>query len=261
MEGEVEIMNKKTALITGASDGIGRALAVALAAEGYEITAVARSEDRLKALCNQLGGGSRYLVADLSTETAQDRVAEELTTRHYDVLVNNAGVATSGRLTDVPLAKQVAMVRLNNEAIVKLAYAFLMKAESGDALINTSSTLAFLPMPSLGLYCATKAFVTSFSETLWFEYKDKGIYVMGLCPGPTETNFVVNSGGNEANIPKGMLQTPEQVAKATIKALKAARKPTVISGIKNVRDDVCRKSDAKEDDREDDGCDDEELVW
>jgi len=226
-------MNKKTALITGASDGIGRALAVALAAEGYEITAVARSEERLKALCNKLGGGSRYLVADLSIEDGQDRIAEELTTRHYDLLVNNAGVATSGRFTDVPLAKQIAMVRLNNEAIVKLAYAFLMRAESGDALINTSSTLAFLPTPSLGLYCATKAFVTSFSETLWFEYKDKGIYVMGLCPGPTETSFVVNSGGNEANIPKGMLQTPEQVAKVAIKALKAAGKPTVISGIKN----------------------------
>ena len=212
-----------------------------------EITALARSEDRLKALCNQLGGGSRYLVADLSTETAQDRVAAELTTRHYDVLVNNAGVATSGRLTDVPLAKQVAMVRLNNEAIVKLAYAFLMKAESGDALINTSSTLAFLPMPSLGLYCATKAFVTTFSETLWFEYKDKGIYVMGLCPGPTETNFFRPIWRQAANIPKETLM--QQVA-ATIKGYNAAQNRRSFRN-QECRDDVCRKSDLEEDDRED----------
>ena len=126
------------------------------------------------------------------------------------------------------------MVRLIGAAIVKLAYAFLMKAGCASAPHQSFFDWHFSQCEAESLYCATKAFVTTFSETLWFEYKDKGIYVMGLCPGPTETNFVVNSGAKEANIPKGMLQTPEQVAKATIKALKAARKPTVISGIKNV---------------------------
>src|ERR1039457_3134294 len=126
------------------------------------------------------------------------------------------------------------MLRLNNEALVKLAYAFLKKAQSGDALINLSSTLAFLPMPGLGLYCASKAFVTSLSESLWYEFKDKGVYVMGLCPGITSTNFQTHSGGRKEELPANLAQTPEQVVSVALKALKARSNPTVISGVKNV---------------------------
>lgn len=223
----------KKALITGSSEGIGHSFAIALAKAGYSITAVARSEDKLKKLISEIGSTHQYIVADLSTESGQNKTAQELSSNHYDLLINNAGVGTVGKFTDVPLEKQIQMMNLNNQGLVKLAYAFLKNSKSGDALINVSSTLAFLPMPGLGLYCATKAFVTSFSESLWYEQKARGVYVMGLCPGITSTNFQTNSGGKSEDLPAGMAQTPEQVVEVALKALLARKSPTVISGAKN----------------------------
>jgi short-subunit dehydrogenase len=225
-------MSKK-ALVTGASEGIGYALAKKLSESGYDVTGVARSEEKLKKLVKELGSNHNYLVADLSTSSGQDHVASELNSKHYDLLVNNAGVGTVGKFLDVSIEKQISMMHLNCDALVKLAYVFLKNAKSGDALINTSSTLAFLPMPGIGLYSATKAFVTSFSESLWYEQKSRGIYVMGLCPGITSTNFQVNAGGKAEDVPKGMAQTPEQVAAVAVKALLARKNPTIISGAKN----------------------------
>lgn len=224
---------KKIALITGASDGIGRAIAKKLAEEGYQITAVARNEAKLKSLVQELGKDHTYLIADLSTEEGQNRVAEELTSKHYDLLVNNAGVGTVGTFNGNPLTKQIAMLRLNCEAVVKLAYAFLKNAKANDALMNVSSTLAFLPMPSIGLYSATKSFVTAFSDSLWFEQKPRGVYVVALHPGITSTNFQANAGGNPDDLPKNIAQTPEQVAEVAIRALRLRKKPVVISGIRN----------------------------
>jgi uncharacterized protein len=224
---------EKRALVTGASEGIGFVFAKRLAAEGYEVTAVARTEAKLKALVEELGGKHAYLVADLCTETGQKIVAEKLKETGYDLLVNNAGVGTVGRFTQVPLEKQRKMIRLNVEALMTLSYAFLKGAKSGDALINVSSTLAFMPMPMIGLYSATKAFVTSFTESLWYENKSKGIYVMGLCPGITSTNFQLNAGGRAGDVPESMAQTPDQVVDTALKALAARKNPTVISGMTN----------------------------
>jgi short-subunit dehydrogenase len=226
-------MEPKRALITGASDGIGREFALQLGKEGWAITAVARNEARLKELVSTLGGSSKYMVANLAAEEGVKAASDELRSGHYDVLINNAGFGIKGRFLDIPLEKQLEMVNLNVKALVSLAYAFLGQAKAGDALINLSSGLAFLPMPSMGLYAATKALVTSFSESLWYEQKSKGVYVMGLCPGITATSFFRNSGSGDTKAPAIMTQTPQQVVAKALRELKARRKPSVLSGTLN----------------------------
>jgi short-subunit dehydrogenase len=226
-------MGQKRALITGASSGIGREFALQLSKEGYQITAVARNEGRLKELVQALGAGSQYRVADLSTAEGVDATASELGAQHYDLLINNAGFGVQGRFFETPLQKQVEMLDVNVKALVTLSHAFLVRAQPGDALINLSSGLAFLPMPAIGLYAATKALVTSFSESLWYEQKSRGVYVMGLCPGITDTSFSKNSGGGDLTAPKAMIQTAEQVVTKALRELKARRKPTVLSGLMN----------------------------
>ncbi|HTK83628.1 MAG TPA: SDR family NAD(P)-dependent oxidoreductase [Patescibacteria group bacterium] len=226
-------MSKK-ALVTGASEGIGQAIARRLKEEGYLVTSVARSADKLKTFTAELGSGHDLIVADLSTVAGQGKIADALEKGNYNLLINNAGVGTVGAFTEVPLEKQMAMLSLNAAAVVRLAYAFLKNAKSGDALVNVSSALAFMPMPGMGLYSATKSFVTAFSDTLWYEQKKRGVYVMGLHPGITATNFQVAAGGRKEDLPSHLAQTSEQVADICIKELRARRKPTVISGGKNV---------------------------
>jgi short-subunit dehydrogenase len=208
----------KKAFITGASEGIGAALAKNLAGRGYQITGIARNEEKLKNLLQELAGdGHKFIVADLSTRAGQDKAVDAISSNHYDI----------------PVEKQLAMVHLNCEAVVKLSHAYLRTTKAGDAMMNVSSTLAFLPAPGLGLYCATKSFVTAFTESLWFEQKKRDVFVLGLHPGITSTNFQVNAGGKAEDLPKGMAQTPEQVAKYAIEALHERRQPTIISGARN----------------------------
>ncbi len=223
----------KKALVTGASEGIGKVFAKKLSKSGYQVTLVARNEAKLKEGVAEIGNGATFLLADLSSPEGQAKVVAELQSSNYDLLVNNAGVGTFGKFTDVSIDKQLAMLRLNCEALVSLSHAFLKKAKKNDALINVSSTLAFLPMPMLGLYSATKAFVTSFTESLWFEQKEKGVFVMDLCPGVTATSFSINAGGKKDDLPKGMTQTPEAVVDVALAAVKSRSRPTVISGSKN----------------------------
>ncbi len=224
---------KKKALVTGASEGIGYVFAKRLAAEGFEVTGVARNEAGLKQLLAEIGAGHSFIAADLATEVGQEVVVREISGRHFDLLINNAGIAAMGAFTDIPLKKHVDVLTLNCETVVKLSYAYLKAAKPGDALINVSSALAFMPMPAIGLYSATKSFVTSFSESLWFEQKPRGVYVMGLCPGITSTNFNEHSGAGKGETPKLMTQTPEQLVDVALKALKSRKKPTVISGAVN----------------------------
>lgn len=224
-------MAARKALVTGASGGIGLAFARRLAKEGFCVTAVARSEGRLQELVAELGGESRYLVADLSTPEGMARVSDEIASTSYDLLINNAGVGVYGAFDEMPLEEHLALIRLNCEAQVALSYAFLAKAKRGDALVNVASMLGFFGLPTFSVYSATKAFVRSFSETLWFEQKARGVYVMALCPGPTSSNFHEASQGTSLNRPPAaMSQTPEQVVDEAMKALSARRKPTVLTG-------------------------------
>ncbi|MFD7528501.1 SDR family NAD(P)-dependent oxidoreductase [Streptomyces sp. NPDC059849] len=221
---------RRRALVTGASEGIGRAFARRLAADGYAVTAVARNEDRLRSLTAELGPVHRALVADLATSEGVERVGREVERDRFHLLVNNAGTATSGPFTNVSVESALAMMRLNCDAVVTLAHAFLAGARAGDALLNVSSTLAFAPMPNLSVYSATKAFVTSFSESLWHEHKDRGVYVVDLCPGMTSTASQPHTG---EGVPEAWVQTPEQVVAAALAALRRRRRPTVISGRTN----------------------------
>lgn len=219
----------KTVLITGASEGMGKEFAKHLAADGYTITAVARTEDKLKQLINEIGNNHSYIVADLTTVSGQDKIVQAISNQHFDLLINNAGIGAVGKFTELPLEKYQELLTLNIETVVKLSYAYLKTAKSGDTLINVSSSLAFMPMPAVGLYAATKAFVTSFSESLWYEQKFRGVYVMGLCPGIMATNFADHSGAGLNKPPKTMTQTPEQVVSTALKALKSRKNPTVLS--------------------------------
>lgn len=227
---------QKNALITGASEGIGRAFAKQLAAEGYAVTAVARNETRLKELIENLNSKNHsYQTADLSTRDGTDKIAAILSKTGFDLFINNAGFGIYGEFYKTDLSKLTPMMYLNCDALVALSHAYLQKARKGDALINISSILAFLPMTSAGLYSATKAFVTSFSESLWYEQKKRGVYVMGLCPGVTATNFHKRAGGTKENQPPAAItQTPEKVVKVAMKALIKRKRPTVVSGTQNI---------------------------
>lgn len=228
-------MTQKRALVTGASGGIGRSLAVALAKEGYVLTVVARNAKLLDEVMTGLEGqGHTALAADLSDPMAQARVAAELKRVPYDLLINNAGSGLYGDFYKAPLPKVQEIMRLNMDALVTLSHAFLTSARNGDALINVASTLAFMPMPFAGVYSATKAFVESFTDSLWFEQRSRGVYVMCLCPGITTTNFHKAAGGTDATTPPAkMAQTPDQVAVVALRALKKRSEPVVISGAMN----------------------------
>lgn len=225
--------NSKNVLITGASGGIGKSMAQQFAAQGFAVTAVARNQGQLQALMAELGPGHRFLVADLSTEAGQNTVIQEMERTRYDLLINNAGVGSIGAFASVSIERQLAMLHLNVTGLVRLSHAYLGRARAGDALINVSSALAFMPTPTMALYAATKAFVTSFSDSLWYEQKSKGVYVMGLCPGITTTQFQTNAGGRMEDVPKGMGQTPEHVARVAYREYVRRKRPVVLTGVRN----------------------------
>jgi short-subunit dehydrogenase len=144
------------------------------------------------------------------------------------LLVNNAGTAVHGGFAATPLPGSLAVVDLNCRAVVTLAHAFLAAARPGSALVNVSSTLAFTPKPGLGVYSATKAFVTSFSETLWHEQKARGVHVPALCPGVTATESQ-----HAEDVPSWLVQTPGEVAARALRAVRDREGPTVVSGRRN----------------------------
>ncbi len=224
------------ALITGASEGIGRAFAKKLAKEGYEITAVARNEKRLKELIESLGNAHHtYLVANLSRKDGIQNIAQNIFQTHYDLLINNAGFGLYSSFQDTPLDKLHEMVSLNCLALMELSYAFIQNAQPGDILLNVSSVLSFIPFPFNGVYAASKAFVTSFSESLAYEQKEKGIAVIALCPGVTETQFHVRAtnGGEKTMRSKIRMQTPAQVVERAFKAIQSKSSGVVIPGVQN----------------------------
>lgn len=219
----------KKILITGGSEGIGLAAARALAAEGSAVTLVARNPEKLQAALRTLpGSGHSSLPADLSTPEGMALVASHLEENRYEVFINNAGAAAYGRFTELPLARQLEIMHLNMDAVVVLAHYYLRRARRGDALVNMASTTGLLSLPGIGVYTATKAFVNILSETLWWELKEQGIYVMGFNPGGTSSGFHTASGGNKDAF--ASMQTPEAVAKELVRALRQRTRPRVISG-------------------------------
>ena len=227
-----------TTLITGASSGIGEAFARKLAARGRNVLLVARSEDKLIALCNELGRltsiRAQYLALDLTNAEARSQLFEETQKRELEIemLINNAGFGSMGDFLKLDAQRELEMIELNVTALVELTQRFLgpMRERKSGTIINVASTAAFQPVPYMATYAATKAFVLSFSESLWDENRAHGIHVMALCPGVTETNFFEAAGIDRP--PMRTIQTPEEVVETTLRAL-TRKKSLVISGWAN----------------------------
>ena len=179
-------------LITGASAGLGVEFANQCAARGDEIILVARRKDRLNKLAAELGK-AHVIAADLGKPTALAKLLTEIKSRGLWVqtLINNAGFGLRGRFDALPLDRQLEMIDLNIRSLTNLAFLFIddMRAHGGGSILNVASTAAFQPGPNMAVYFATKAYVLSFSEALHEEWKDRGIKVSALCPGPTRTEF------------------------------------------------------------------------
>ena len=227
-------MEQKHALVTGASSGIGKEFAQQLAARGFRVTAVARREQRLQALVAELPGeGHAYLAADLGSEADVQRVMDAIQRERVNLLVNNAGFSVLEPFYESSLSQQQSILAVNCESLMKLAHGFLCQAQRGDALINLSSIVAYLPTPAQPMYSASKAFIASFSECLWEEHRERGVYVMGLCPGVTETEFIESATGGEADgqtLPAALIQTTGEVVAEALKAMDARRKAIVVPG-------------------------------
>lgn len=228
---------KKTALITGASSGIGECFAHELAKREMNLILVARSEDKLQALAMQLSHQYsvrvEVITADLSREGEGFRVFEETQARqlNVDMLVNNAGFSTRGMFESISPEKDHQQIMLNVVSVVDLTHAFIpmMLAKGEGIIINVGSTTSFYPLPRQAVYAATKAFVLSFSEALWIEYRKRGIKVLALCPGATDTDFFNTMGGG--NFVAGK-HSPQEVVRAGLLALEQNRH-YVIPGFKN----------------------------
>ncbi|HEY7784391.1 MAG TPA: SDR family oxidoreductase [Pyrinomonadaceae bacterium] len=228
-----------TTLITGASSGIGEAFARKLATLGRSVLLVARSEEKLINLCNELGRTNsiraQYLVMDLSQPDVGARIFEETQQRGLviDMLVNNAGFGSFGDFSKLELSRELSMIDLNIKSLVDLTHRFLvpMREMKQGVIINVASTAGFQPVPFMATYAATKAFVLTFSEALWEENRPFGVHVMALCPGVTETNFFEAARGQKP--PARVAQTADQVVDAAIAGLRR-RKNVVISGFSNM---------------------------
>jgi short-subunit dehydrogenase len=227
-----------TTLITGASSGIGEVFARKLAARGRNVLLVARSEDKLITLCNELGRSNsiraQYVALDLSKPESGARLFEEAEQRglSVDMLINNAGFGSMREFSKLDLARELNMIDLNVKSLVELTHRFLqpMIERRQGAIINVASTAGFQPVPYMATYAATKAFVLSFSEALWEENRAHGIKVMALCPGVTETNFFEAARGHKP--PARVAQTPEEVVDTALRGLAHSRSH-IISGWTN----------------------------
>jgi uncharacterized protein len=227
-----------TTLITGASSGIGETFARKLAARGHNLLLVARSEDKLISLCNELGRmydtRAQYFTADLSERDAPVRLFEETQKRELEInfLINNAGFGSMGDFAKLDLERESNMIDLNVRALVELTHLFLvpMRERKSGSIINVASTAGFQPVHFMDTYAATKAFVLSFSEALWEENRPYGVKVMALCPGVTQTNFF--DAAKIQKPPARISQTPEAVVDTALRAL-ARGKGSVISGWTN----------------------------
>ena len=188
---------RSTALITGASSGIGAEIAREFAAHGYDVVLVARGKERLMALAGELeaahGIAARVLEADLARPQAPDEIYQQVGRQGVtvDVLVNNAGFATYGPFAETDLLTERDMLQVNVVAVTHLTKLFLrdMLARGHGKVLNVASTAAFQPGPLMAVYFAAKAYVLSLSEALANEVQGTGVTVTALCPGPTPTGF------------------------------------------------------------------------
>jgi short-subunit dehydrogenase len=221
-------------LITGASAGIGAALAREFAARGHELVLVARREQSMLTLADAIAAkGARrptVLPADIARADASREIAEALNQRGLepDVVVNNAGFGLVGTADKLDRGEQLAMIDLNVRALTDFSLAFVdaLKRHRGG-ILNVASVAAFLPGPGMAVYYATKAYVLSFSEALHEELKAAGVRVTALCPGPVPTEFQERAGLSDAVFSPLLTRSAERVARDGYRGLKEGRRVVV----------------------------------
>ncbi len=223
---------RPVALVTGASAGIGETFAVALASRGYDLVAVARDANRLRALAARVeaehGAATEVLAADLTVAADVERVEIRLGRRDHpvDLLVNNAGFGTNGTFHELPVDREDEEVRLNVLALVRLTHAALgpMVERGSGGVINVSSLAGYQSTPRSATYGATKAFVSSFTNAVHEEVRGTGVKVMVLAPGFTHTEFQQRAGiSGERGLPELFWQSAEQVVEAALGAYDKGR--------------------------------------
>lgn len=220
-----------TALITGASSGLGERFAYALGHDKYDLILVARRQNRLSAVAEEAtrkGARSTMLIqADLSERNGPEMVFQRVESerRSVDLLINNAGFGTSGRFYQLPLGRELEEINLNVGALVALTHLFLpaMIARRSGTVMNIASTAAFQAVPHMATYAATKAFVLSFSQALSTELSRTGVQVMALCPGPTHTEFQKIANTQNARVPAFAYMDADTVVTQGLAALRRGR--------------------------------------
>jgi short-subunit dehydrogenase len=231
----------QTALVTGASAGIGVDLAECFARDGYDLILAARNEAALKDVAARLAKAfevkTHVFAQDLGAHNGGQTLAGEIAKRglSVDVVVNNAGYGHAGALTSSDLATQLGMIDLNVRALVELTYLYWdrMLANKRGGVLNVASTAAFQPGPLMANYYASKAYVLSFSEALWEEARGTGVHVSCLCPGPTVSKFRERAGTGKTRLARAAkVMESAPVARAGYQAWKRNQR-VIVTGARN----------------------------
>ena len=231
-------MAQGTALVTGASAGLGAEFAKLCAAGRYDVVLVARSAARLAELAASLaktyGVKARPLVADLANAAAPPEIFAQLSGTPVDVLINNAGFGVRGAYAETDWTRELGLMQVNMVALAHLTKLFLpeMVRRRSGRILNVASTAAFVPGPFMALYYASKAFVLSFSEALSSEVEGTGVSVTVLCPGATRTEFAAAAGIADSALFRGATMGAEEVARVGYDAMMAG-KSSIIAGARN----------------------------
>ena len=212
-------MSRGVALVTGASSGIGDALARVFAEKGFDLVISARREDRLTALADELSVDVMTVACDLSTPEGIEKLIAATAETKIDVLVNNAGIAYSGDFSRQRIDDIQNMTNLNIIAPTALCHHFIgrMIKQGAGRILNVASVASFQPVPSMSAYAATKAYVLSLTESLSEECRGSGVYITALCPGLTKTDMVEDVQGS--NVPEFLMSDPHDVAREGYDAL------------------------------------------
>ena len=227
---------REIALVTGASSGIGMEIARILASQNCDLVICARRKKELddlsKELTKKYNINCKVIVADLTTDKGINKIIKNI--KKIDILVNNAGFGMLGNHLEMPLNRQLEMIDLNIRSLTRLSHEFgnLMKERGRGRIMNVASIAAYISGPSFAVYCATKAYVLSYSRALHKELKSKGVSVTALCPGYVITGFQEVAGMRLSKMEKISAVSANKVAEIAIKSMRKGKRE-VMPGIIN----------------------------
>jgi uncharacterized protein len=232
----------RAAVVTGASSGIGEAIAREFAARGHQVVVVARRVEPLRELAQSLGDRAHVVPADLSRRADRAELLNHIADLGLtpDILINNAGLAALGPVADSDVDAELSLIEVDVSAVVELCSRFVpgMVQRGRGAVLNVASLGAFGPLPGLATYGAAKAFVLSYTHSLRAELKNTGVTAATVCPGPVDTGFAEKagyaSGEVEGFMPKFLWKTPDEVARAAVRGLALGRAVIIPGGFNRV---------------------------